>query len=56
VVIDVSRQPGQVRRATTALAGRAGSFVFVSSTNVYAGHATPGADENAALLQRWRVR
>ena len=50
VVIDVSRQPGQVRRATTALAGRAGSFVFVSSTNVYADHATPGADENAALL------
>lgn len=50
VVIDVSRQPGQVRRAATALAGRAGSFVFVSSTNVYAGHATPGAGENAALL------
>lgn len=50
VVIDVSRQPGQVRRATTALAGRAGSFVFVSSTNVYADHTTPGADENAALL------
>lgn len=50
VVIDVSRQPGQVRRATTALAGRAGSFVSVSSTNVYAGHAIPGAGENAALL------
>jgi 2'-hydroxyisoflavone reductase len=28
VVIDVSRQPGQVRRATTALAGCGGSFVF----------------------------
>jgi 2'-hydroxyisoflavone reductase len=50
VVIDVSRQPGQVRRATAALAGRAGSFVFVSSTNVYADHATPGAGEDAALL------
>lgn len=50
VVIDVSRQPGQVRRAVTALAGRAGSFAFVSSVNVYAGHATPGAAENAALL------
>ena len=50
VVIDVSRQPGQVRRATTALAGCGGSFVFVSSNNVYADHATPGADENAALL------
>jgi len=50
VVIDVSRQPGQVRRATTALAGCSGSFVFVSSINVYADHATPGAGENAALL------
>jgi len=50
VVIDVSRRPGHVRRATTTLADRAGSFVFVSSTNVYADHATPGTDENAALL------
>jgi nucleoside-diphosphate-sugar epimerase len=50
VVIDVSRQPGQVRRASTALADGAGSFVFVSSTNVYADHGTRGADENAALL------
>ena len=50
VVIDVSRQPGQVRRVTTALADRAGSFLFVSSTNVYADNATPGADEDAALL------
>ena len=50
VVIDVSRQPGQVRRAVTALAGCSGSFVFVSSANVYADYATPGADENAALL------
>jgi len=49
-VIDVSRQPGQVRRATAALSGRGGSFVFVSSGNVYADHATPGDDENAALL------
>jgi nucleoside-diphosphate-sugar epimerase len=50
VVIDVSRQPGQVRRATTALAGGTGSFIFVSSGNVYADHATPGDDEGAALL------
>src|SRR5262247_2723179 len=47
---EVARQPGQVRRAVTALAGGAGSFVFVSSGNVYADHGTPGADENAALL------
>lgn len=50
VVIDVSRHPGQVQRATATLADRAGSLVFVSSTNAYADHATPGADENAALL------
>jgi nucleoside-diphosphate-sugar epimerase len=50
VVIDVSRQPGQVRRAVTALAGCSGSFVFVSSISVYADNATPGAGEDAALL------
>jgi nucleoside-diphosphate-sugar epimerase len=50
VVIDVARHPGQVRRATAALAGCGGSFVFVSSTNVYADHGTPGAGESAALL------
>ena len=50
VAIDVSRQPGQVRRATTALAGCGGSFVLVSSTNLYADQAIPGADESAALL------
>jgi nucleoside-diphosphate-sugar epimerase len=50
VLIDVSRQPGQVGRAATALAGCTGSFVFVSSGNVYADHATPGDDESAAVL------
>jgi 2'-hydroxyisoflavone reductase len=50
VVIDVSRQPGQVRHATTALAGCAASFIFVSSGNVYADHSRPGDDESAALL------
>ncbi|HEX7745536.1 MAG TPA: NAD-dependent epimerase/dehydratase family protein [Micromonosporaceae bacterium] len=50
VVIDVSRQPGQVRRAAEALATRAGFFVYVSSCNVYADHGMPGADESAALL------
>jgi len=49
-VVDVSRQPGQVRRAVTALAPRAGSFVFVSSMSVYADDATPGAAEDAAVL------
>lgn len=49
-VIDVSRQPGQARRAAQALANGAGSFVYVSSGSVYADTGTPGADESAALL------
>jgi len=49
-VIDVSRQPGQVRRAVAALAGTAEHFTFVSSCSVYADHAYPGADETAGLL------
>ncbi|MEV5709030.1 NAD-dependent epimerase/dehydratase family protein [Actinoallomurus sp. NPDC052274] len=50
VVVDVSRQPGQVGRATAALAGCAGSFLFVSSVSVYADGSRPGDDESAALL------
>lgn len=50
VVVDVSRQPGHVRRAVAALADRSARFVFTSSGNVYADHGTPGADEGAALL------
>lgn len=49
-VFDVSRQPGQVREATTALSDHCGLFVFVSTASVYADHATPGADESADLL------
>jgi 2'-hydroxyisoflavone reductase len=49
-VVDVSRQPGQVRRAAQALAPSAGHYVFVSSGNVYADASTPGADESAELL------
>lgn len=49
-VIDVGRQPGQVRTAAHALAGRCGLYVFVSSASVYADHATPGADETAPVL------
>lgn len=49
-VVDVSRQPGQVRDACAALASRARHFVFVSSGNVYADHSRPGEDESAALL------
>lgn len=50
VVIDVSRQPGQVKSAVAALADRTGFFVFVSSGNVYADHSTPGQDEDGELL------
>ncbi len=49
-VIDVSRQPGQVRRAVEALSPNTGSFVFVSSASVYADHGTPGEAEDAPLL------
>lgn len=49
-VVDVSRQPGQVRRAVAALQERAAFFVFVSTLNVYADTATPGQDESAPLL------
>ncbi|TJY72529.1 NAD-dependent epimerase/dehydratase family protein [Arthrobacter sp. CAU 1506] len=49
-VLDVSRQPGQVRQAAAALAGAAKHFTFVSSCSVYADHDSPGADESAGLL------
>jgi len=50
VVVDVSRQPGQVAEAVRALSDRTGSYIFVSSGNVYADAATPGQDESAPLL------
>jgi 2'-hydroxyisoflavone reductase len=49
-VIDVSRQPGQVRRAVAALASHTTHWVFVSSASVYADATTIGADESAELL------
>jgi nucleoside-diphosphate-sugar epimerase len=49
-VIDVSRQPGQVRRAIAALGARTGHWVFVSSASVYADAQTFGDDESAELL------
>ena len=49
-VIDVARQPGQVRRAVSALQPVASRFLFVSSGNVYAGQRELGQDEDAALL------
>jgi 2'-hydroxyisoflavone reductase len=49
-VIDVSRQPGQVRRAVEALSRRTAHWVFVSSASVYADSVTIGTDETAELL------
>ena len=49
-VIDVSRQPGQVRRAVVALEPVTSHFVFVSTSNVYAVHSGLATDESVALL------
>jgi 2'-hydroxyisoflavone reductase len=49
-VVDLARQPGHVRRAVAALAGRAAVFGFVSTISVYAETSRPGQDERAALL------
>lgn len=48
-VIDVSRQPGQVRRATRTL--RAWHWVFISSGNVYADFSTIEQDESAPVRE-----
>ncbi|HKX68875.1 MAG TPA: NAD-dependent epimerase/dehydratase family protein [Intrasporangium sp.] len=50
LVVDLARQPGHVRGAVAALAGRSAHWAFVSSCSVYARHDEPGADESAALL------
>ncbi len=47
-VIDLSRQPGQVRRAVRELSTR--HWVFISSGNVYADFSHIEQDENAATL------
>jgi nucleoside-diphosphate-sugar epimerase len=50
LVVDVSRQPGQVRSALAALSDRAAHWVFVSSGSVYADHSRPGAGPDTPLL------
>ena len=50
LVVDVSRQPGQVRSALQALGDRSERWVFVSSGSVYADHSRPGAGLETPLL------
>ncbi|WP_117000968.1 nitroreductase/quinone reductase family protein [Desertimonas flava] len=49
-IVDVSSQPGHVRRAVAALVSTEAHYVYVSSCSAYADHSEPGADESAALL------
>lgn len=50
VVIDnPTTRPRWVREAAAAVKGRVGQYVFISTISAYASHATPGADESAAL-------
>ena len=48
-VVDVARQPGQVRTAVAALESVAAHYVLVSSGNVYAEQRTVGAYEDAPM-------
>lgn len=48
--VDVSRHPGQVRRAHATLAGRIGHWTFVSTTSVYADPVTRGQTATTAPL------
>lgn len=50
VVIDVARQPGQVRGAVKALEGVSSRYIFVSSSNVYASQRELNQTEEALLL------
>ncbi len=48
--IDLSRHPGQVRRAVRALGGNVGHWTFVSTTSVYSDTATRGQRAATAPL------
>jgi len=50
-VVDVSRHPGQVRRAVAALKARAAHWTFVSTVSVYADNLTPGQRADTAPLR-----
>lgn len=50
-VVDVSRHPGQVRRAVAALKHRVAHWTFVSTVSVYADNRTIGQRADAAPLR-----
>lgn len=50
-VVDVSRHPGQVRRAIAALRQRAAHWTLVSTVSVYADNRTPGQRADTAPLR-----
>lgn len=50
-VVDVSRNPGQVRRAVAALKQDTGHWTFVSTVSVYADNRTAGQRADTALLK-----
>lgn len=50
-VVDVSRHPGQVRRAVAALKQRVEHWTFVSTVSVYADNRTTGQRADAAPLR-----
>ena len=50
-VVDVSRHPGQVRRAVAALRRQTGHWTFVSTVSVYADNRTPGQRADTAQLR-----
>ncbi|MEJ7634842.1 NAD-dependent epimerase/dehydratase family protein [Aeromicrobium sp.] len=49
-VIDVSRQPGQVRSAVDALGGAAAHWTFVSTGSVYADQSVPLTEDSPLLV------
>jgi 2'-hydroxyisoflavone reductase len=50
-VVDVSRHPGQVRRAVAALRQHVGHWTLVSTVSVYADNRTPGQRADTAPLR-----
>src|SRR5882672_1962151 len=50
-VVDVSRHPGQVRRAVAGLKPRVEHWTFVSTVSVYADNRTPGQRADTAPLR-----